>query len=106
MFVTKQRQEKAKQHAEEKEKKKQEKSTASVENKEKNHEEQETGEKAQDNGTSTESTVQTKATDSKASKVCLRNKINLGVELCFISFKDKGSWRFLQCFHADVVHLS
>ena len=77
MFVTKQRQEKAKQHAEEKEKKKQ-KSTASVENKEKNHEEQETGEKAQDNGTSTESTVQTKAIDSKANKVCLRSKNNRG----------------------------
>lgn len=84
MFVTKQRQEKAKQHAEEKEKKKLEKSTASVENKGKNHEEQETGEKAQDNGTSTESTIQTKATDSKANKVCLRSKITLGVELCLI----------------------
>ncbi|XP_044181643.1 general transcription factor 3C polypeptide 1-like isoform X7 [Acropora millepora] len=67
-FKAAERQEKAKQHAEEKQKKKQEKSTASVENKEKNHEEQETGEKAQDNGTSTESTVQTKATDSKANK--------------------------------------
>lgn len=84
MFVTKQRQEKAKQQAEEKAKKKLEKKTASVENKEKNHEEQETGEKAQDNRTCTESTIRTKATDSKANKVCLGNKITLSVELCLI----------------------
>lgn len=81
MFVTKQRQEKAKQHAEEKEKKKLEKTTASVEKKKKDPEVQETGEKAQDDGTSTESTIQTKATNLNATKVCLRNKIILGVEL-------------------------